>query len=324
LTELQQKNASELEKTKTMTSSAELIAAGQNVTELKKTEIATGSAKEIAAGQNIAGLEKAKIATESAEKIAKDADQVRLAIAKGENVAQIRIAQIKADADALAADAKMRVGTPVDVVKLREEYIKGAGRYISVLDQAARFNALDAVNSPRGITDDAMIRLYHKMLDPQSVVRETEYGQVFVTDSVTNQLIRSYNKAVDGTLLGPPGSRLRGDVADTIGRLVLPFRALKETHEDTYRRLAGVYADTVVIPLTAQEGEAGVSPTTSGAYSPPPSAGTPLSANDVAFINKVRQRLQEGYSEEAIRADLKANLGYSDEEIGLWLQEARR
>lgn len=281
------------------TQSAERVATGQQET-----------AKAIATGEQTTRKE---IATEQQEtlrrgqdislQIAQEGNATAENIANTEQVTAIRQAQIQAATENLANLAAQAAAQGKSSATLRQEYVKNAKRYVEVLDLAARYDALDSVANPTPISDDAMIRLYHKMLDPNSVVRESEFAGVEVRDSATGRVIATYARLAEGLTLGAPGSKKRQDIANAIESMVEPFRLIKKQNEETYTRLAeadGLDAARVVIPLTAQDVSTGV---------------------DVVDI--IRRELERGRTEESIRAKLKKDKRGTDAEIDILFMKAK-
>lgn len=83
--------------------------------------------------------------------------------------------------------------------KIRDEYSKLTGDFVAVRDAYRRVNA--SQDSAAG--DLSMIFGYMKMLDPGSVVRESEFATAQNAAGVPDQIRNLYNRALSGERLNP-------------------------------------------------------------------------------------------------------------------------
>jgi len=113
---------------------------------------------------------------------------------------------------------------------LRKEYA-GQTKDFTTIEQAyGRIKAVDA--SPAG--DIALIFNYMKMLDPNSVVRESEYATAENAAGVPERIKVQYNKLLSGEKLGP---EQRKDFKTQSGKL---FESSKEREKDVREKLVKI------------------------------------------------------------------------------------
>lgn len=75
---------------------------------------------------------------------------------------------------------------------LRKEYIAGSAEYVKTRDAYSRIMAVG--QDPSGFGDLALIFNYMKMLDPNSVVRESEFATASNTGSLSQRFIALFNR----------------------------------------------------------------------------------------------------------------------------------
>ena len=75
---------------------------------------------------------------------------------------------------------------------LRKEYVAGSAEYVKTRDAYSRIMAVG--QDPSGFGDLALIFNYMKMLDPNSVVRESEFATASNTGSLTQRFIAMFNR----------------------------------------------------------------------------------------------------------------------------------
>lgn len=122
-----------------------------------------------------------------------------------------------------------------DESKLRNEFINQikAENFTTIRDQY--MNLADASKKGTAPSDMKMIFSYMKILDPNSIVRESEYATAQNAAGVPQRIIVAYNKALDGQSLSPQQRQEFLDEArDIWGRKTKTFKATV----DTYRQLA--------------------------------------------------------------------------------------
>jgi len=116
--------------------------------------------------------------------------------------------------------------------KLRQEHTKLSKRFIDVRDSFGRI--LESKQDPSAAGDLSLIFNYMKMLDPESVVRESEFATAENSGSVPDRIIARYNKVREGQRLSP---NQRADFFDRAKRL--HNRQLK-TQRDLDKRFKGL------------------------------------------------------------------------------------
>jgi len=112
--------------------------------------------------------------------------------------------------------------------------------------------------------DQALITIFNKMMDPTSVVRESEYARTQSDQALVNQIKGKWNKVLEG------GAGLTDIERDGIIRMARHFgkvnKAMYEDHADYYKSVAagtGINPDHVVRPdkFNAASNELGEGPT---------------------------------------------------------------
>lgn len=98
--------------------------------------------------------------------------------------------------------------------KLRDDFRKDAGDFPKIRDAYTR--VLESAKDPSAAGDVALIFNYMKILDPNSVVRESEYATAANAGSVPERIRAQYNKALSGERLDP---NVRADFVDRSGKL---------------------------------------------------------------------------------------------------------
>jgi len=130
---------------------------------------------------------------------------------------------------------------------MRKEYIDSAKNYEAVRDSYGRIQA-SAIN-PSAAGDLSMIFNYMKMLDPGSVVRESEFANAAASGSFGEQIKGAVAKVVSGKRLSDD---VRNDFIDRSNKL---FTKTNEQHQQRiseYARLArnaGLDPSNIVIDL---------------------------------------------------------------------------
>ena len=122
-----------------------------------------------------------------------------------------------------------------DESKLRNEFIGQikAESFNTIRDQY--FNLSDASKAGTAPGDMKMIFSYMKMLDPGSIVRESEYATAQNAAGIPQRIIGAYNKALDGQSLSPQQRQeFMAEARDIWKRKTKTFKATV----DTYRQLA--------------------------------------------------------------------------------------
>ena len=152
---------------------------------------------------------------------------------------------------------------------LRKEYVAQIKDFETVANSYRTISA--ASKNPDAVGDLSLIFAYMKMLDPGSVVRESEYATAENARGVPESVRNMWNKILAGEKLAPEQRRSFVDRAKELyqGRLI-PHkeRTVK------YKRLAkqyGLNPDNIIAfdpALTDEEINSGAAPTTSGPVDP--------------------------------------------------------
>ena len=152
--------------------------------------------------------------------------------------------------DVKAKTASGKDGIPTDIKieeKLRKEFIKSAGDFTKVRDSFSRIEA--SSKDPSAAGDLALIFNYMKMLDPESVVRESEFATAENSASVPNRVRKTWNKILTGERLAV---ETRADFTDRASRLFNRQTLQHDKRKDVYTGLstrAGVNPLNVVIDI---------------------------------------------------------------------------
>jgi len=120
-----------------------------------------------------------------------------------------------------------------DEANMRKEFTALSKDYRKVRDSYARIQA--SVQDPSAAGDLSLIFNYMKMLDPGSVVRESEFATAANSAGVPDRIRKTYNRLLEGERLAP---NTREDFADRSDRLFKRQDAQHTQREDTFRTLA--------------------------------------------------------------------------------------
>jgi len=133
---------------------------------------------------------------------------------------------------------------------LRQEFIKASGSFSSQRDAYNRILASATDPSPAG--DLALIFNYMKLLDPGSVVRESEFATAENAASVPVRIRNWYNKILSGKKLGPSDGFQRQDFVDRSNKLYSSAQKQQNQRISEYKRLAtsfGLDPNNIVVDL---------------------------------------------------------------------------
>jgi len=117
--------------------------------------------------------------------------------------------------------------------KLRGEYVKNAGDFMKVRDSYSRIQA--SAQDPSAAGDLSMIFNYMKMLDPGSVVRESEFATAQNSAGVPDRIRMQYNRALQGERLA---ENTRNDFLNRATRLYEKQQEQHEKRKSVYTGLA--------------------------------------------------------------------------------------
>lgn len=160
--------------------------------------------------------------------------------------------------------------------KLRDDYNQLSKTFIGVRDAHQRVMA--SANDPSAAGDLALIFNYMKVLDPTSVVRESEFAQAAATGAFGERIKGAVNRVVNGERLS---AEIRNDFLDRSHRL---YEAAETNQVDLEQRFtdissrSGVNHQNVVIPYRTSKqkktNDAPVKISNDGEYDALPSGAT--------------------------------------------------
>jgi len=130
---------------------------------------------------------------------------------------------------------------------LRKEFLKASNEFVSQVSSMVRVNR--SAKDPSAAGDLALIFNFMKILDPASVVRESEFANAANSAGVPERIRAQYNKVVEGKRLSDVQ---RKDFFNRAKELFKGARLLHNQREGVYTRLANekdVNPTNVVIPL---------------------------------------------------------------------------
>ena len=153
-----------------------------------------------------------------------------------------------------------------DSKALRTEFLKHSGEYQKVRDSYTR--VLQSTKDPSPAGDLSLIFNYMKMLDPGSVVRESEFATAATAGSYGQRIQASVNKVLSGERLS---ESMRKDFLNKSSSLLSGMEKQHKKREKTYTSLAkrnNLPIEDVVIDITAPSEDNSFPPA-----SPVPQAG---------------------------------------------------
>jgi hypothetical protein len=124
------------------------------------------------------------------------------------------------------AEAKAARGA-TEADRLRDDFTKASSDFVKVRDAYARIQASSKNPTPAG--DLSLIFNYMKMLDPGSVVRESEFATAAAAGSYGERFQAAMERITKGTRLSP---EMRADFVDRSEKL---YREQLTTHEESER-----------------------------------------------------------------------------------------
>lgn len=152
--------------------------------------------------------------------------------------------------------------------KLRDDYNQLSKTFIGVRDAHQRVMA--SANDPSAAGDLALIFNYMKVLDPTSVVRESEFAQAASTGAFGERIKAAVNKVINGERLS---DAIRKDFLDRSGRLYEAAETNQIDLEGRFKGISersGVNPENVIIPYRTAKPK---SRQPSGDVPPPPPPG---------------------------------------------------
>lgn len=171
---------------------------------------------------------------------------------------------------------------------LRKEFQGQTKDFRDIRDAYTRVQQSAKAVTPAG--DMSMIFAFMKLLDPTSVVRESEYASAENARGIPDTIRNAYNKAIDGVRLTP---KQRADFLQQAQRL---YQGQERTFKETgnrYRGIAeraGLDPGSVVITPDVQESQG---------------QGSAFDANMQAVLQEAQEARRRGVSLQAIQRRLE-------------------
>lgn len=174
----------------------------------------------------------------------------------------------------LGLDIGTKGGAFKDESSLRKEFINGSKDFVAVRDA---FNKVQIAGQNVSAPGDlALIFNFMKMLDPGSVVRESEFNTAQFAASIPERFKASYNRVVKGTRLGPEA---RQEFVKEAGRILEAQTKTQRGREQQYTKLAETYgfdpANVVLSQIQLGAPQPQTSPTISSEPEPTTTDGPP-------------------------------------------------
>lgn len=137
-------------------------------------------------------------------------------------------------------------------LKLRGEYVKDAKDFMTIRDAYGKVNV--SAKDPSAAGDMSLLFNYMKILDPNSVVRESEYATAQNAGSVPERVIGLYNRVLNGEKLS---DNQRNDFIKTAQKLYETNISQHDRRISEYTRLSksfGIDPSTVIVDLDLANG----------------------------------------------------------------------
>lgn len=136
--------------------------------------------------------------------------------------------------DVYAPVSKNSETDPIKKAKdLRKEFTQQSKDFFGVNESMARIRS--SANDPSAAGDLSLIFNYMKVLDPGSVVRETEFATAQNAAGVPERVRAKYNQVINGERLAPDQ---RADFVDRAEKIFEGQRAIHSRRVDEYSRIA--------------------------------------------------------------------------------------
>ena len=135
--------------------------------------------------------------------------------------------------------------------KLRNSYLKHSGDFIKVRDSYGR--VLQSAKNPSAAGDLVLVFNYMKILDPGSVVRESEFATASNAAGVPDRIRNIYNRVLNGERLA---ENQRGDFVDRAGKLYEGMTSQHKQRVTNFEKLSRSYnlnPDNVLLDLSLAE-----------------------------------------------------------------------
>ena len=152
---------------------------------------------------------------------------------------------------------------------IRQEFTKASGEFVKVRDSFGRIQAVSSDPSPAG--DLALIFNFMKMLDPGSVVRESEFATAENTAGVPTRIRNIYNKILSGEKLAPQQRADFLEQANNLFQSQLRFQQRLVKQFKNIAILSKIDPNKVIVDFIGQVGisPSSINPPTPSRESPP-------------------------------------------------------
>lgn len=132
--------------------------------------------------------------------------------------------QARAIGELVRSEQQGEKPTIKDVAGIRKEFTSISKDFITMSNAVRKVNA-----SPNtGAGDIALVFNYMKILDPNSVVRESEFATAEQTVGIPIRVVQAYNKAVNGQRLAPSTRQNFKDASNTLFDTVIETQIRNE------------------------------------------------------------------------------------------------
>jgi hypothetical protein len=148
---------------------------------------------------------------------------------------QYEVGKAKAGASKTNVNVNPMRETFKDEQALREEYTKASGSYVKLAEGYSKVKgALASDPSTSAPATLAAATQFMKMLDPESVVRESELGMALNAAGVWDRFTNIYNTIQSGKVLTPNQSKEFGRIADVV------YEAANKSHQGRVQHFKGL------------------------------------------------------------------------------------
>lgn len=140
-----------------------------------------------------------------------------------------------------------------DVSSLRGQFIQGSSSFAKALSGFRKVVAAAESPDPTGASDLALIFNFMKVLDPESVVRESEFATAQNSGGVPERIRQTYNRAIGGERLT---EQLRIEFLQAAEEQFMAVLGIQRQREDLFRGIAErseITPEDVVIDLVGDD-----------------------------------------------------------------------
>ena len=195
---------------------------------LSEPELAVAERRQGDLSQRIPGFQTTQEFEAGRASEAKLAERVKLLELAEQSALRQKRAEIELEAELGPAPPKQ-----TDIAGQRKEFTSQSKDFVKIRDSAARVNA--AAKDPSAAGDLALIFNYMKILDPGSVVRESEFATAQNAGSVPDRIRGQYNRVISGERLS---SAQRQDFLQQSSKLLAAQIKKQQQLERQYQGIA--------------------------------------------------------------------------------------